>query len=107
MRFASGRRRCMVNVEIIYLAEDGAFFHEQQTLPVGATVGDALLQSKLYQEWPETQQLPLGVFARPVTLVTRLREGDRIEVYRPLTLDPKQKRRERAKNAGGKSRQRS
>ncbi|WP_058526573.1 RnfH family protein [Legionella erythra] len=94
----------MVNVEIIYMAEDGAFFHEKLTLPAGASVGDALSQSELYDEYPETQQLPLGVFARPVTLTTPLREGDRIEVYRPLALDPKQKRRERAKNAGGKNR---
>lgn len=106
MPFVSGPRPCMVSVEIIYMDEAGGFFHKKLTLPSGASVGDAVLQSQLYEHYPETQQLPLGIFSKPVTAATRLREGDRIEVYRSLTMDPKQKRRERAKSAGGKNRQR-
>jgi putative ubiquitin-RnfH superfamily antitoxin RatB of RatAB toxin-antitoxin module len=37
-----------------------------------------------------------GVFSKPTDGTARLRDGDRVEVYRPLLVDPKQARRERA-----------
>jgi putative ubiquitin-RnfH superfamily antitoxin RatB of RatAB toxin-antitoxin module len=36
------------------------------------------------------------VWGRPVTAETRLRDRDRVEIYRPLIADPKEVRRERA-----------
>ena len=39
---------------------------------------------------------PLGVFGRVRGSDTPVREGDRIEIYRPLINDPKQARRQRA-----------
>jgi putative ubiquitin-RnfH superfamily antitoxin RatB of RatAB toxin-antitoxin module len=44
------------------------------------------------QAWP---QLAVGVWGRSKALTTILREGDRLEVYRPLTVDPKEARRQR------------
>jgi putative ubiquitin-RnfH superfamily antitoxin RatB of RatAB toxin-antitoxin module len=41
----------------------------------------------------------LGVFGEPATPETRLRDGDRVEVYRPLQIDPKEARRRRARLA--------
>ena len=39
----------------------------------------------------------IGIFGKRVTLDTRLANGDRIEIYRPLSTDPKEARRRRAR----------
>lgn len=62
------------------------------------TVKEALNQSGLLHVYPETLELPVGVFSKKVTHDTLLLAGDRVEVYRSLTLDPKEKRRKRAKS---------
>ena len=38
----------------------------------------------------------VGIWGRTVALERRLREGDRVEIYRPLHVDPKEARRRRA-----------
>ncbi|MCC3750239.1 MAG: RnfH family protein [Halorhodospira halophila] len=76
---------------------------EQQTvlrleLPAGSRVGDALNASGLLERHPEinlTQQ-SVGVFGQIVGLDTPLHDGDRVEVYRPLQVDPKEARKRRA-----------
>ena len=60
-------------------------------LPDGASVRDALAKAGLSDE------RLVGIFGEPASLDTRLNEGDRVEVYRPLTIDPKEARRRRAK----------
>jgi uncharacterized protein len=58
-------------------------------LPAGATVRDALAASGL-------QGQAFGVFGKRVELDHPLSEGDRVEIYRPLAIDPKEARRRRA-----------
>jgi putative ubiquitin-RnfH superfamily antitoxin RatB of RatAB toxin-antitoxin module len=41
---------------------------------------------------------PVGIYGRRVELDSRLADGDRVEVYRPLRVDPKEARRRRALN---------
>ena len=41
----------------------------------------------------------VGIFGRRVPPATRLADGDRVEIYRPLALDPKEQRRRRARKA--------
>ncbi|WP_025672809.1 RnfH family protein [Salinivibrio socompensis] len=41
----------------------------------------------------------VGIFSRPVKLDAQVRDGDRIEIYRPLQADPKEIRRRRAERA--------
>ena len=65
-------------------------------LPPGSTVQDALQASRLLQRLPQIEFGRLGVWGRPVTAETRLRDRDRVEIYRPLIADPKEVRRERA-----------
>lgn len=62
-------------------------------LEQGATVRAALLAAGL----PLDQ--PVGVYGRRVTLDHVLADGDRVEVYRPLRVDPKEARRRRALKA--------
>ncbi|MDP1603692.1 MAG: RnfH family protein [Legionella sp.] len=87
----------MVNVEIVYVKSDKSLVHEKCTLSDGATVADALEVSGILVNYPETEGLQLGIFSKRVTTETRLKNGDRIEIYRPLVNDPKDKRRLRAK----------
>lgn len=88
----------MVNVELVYVAADRSVLHCNLSLDKNASVQDALQASGLYKTNPELNQLPIGIFSKQVSLDTILKSGDRIEIYRSLTLDPKEKRRQRAKN---------
>lgn len=87
----------MVKVELVYVAQDGATLHLNMDLKQGSTVYDALIKSEIYDSYPETKDLSFGIYAKQVTLDTVLKEGDRIEIYRPLERDPKEKRRQLAR----------
>ncbi len=86
-----------IEVEVAYARPD-----EQVLLtlrvPRGATVGDALEASGLLKRFPEIDlaRNKVGIFGRLTSLAHTLREGDRVEVYRPLIADPKEVRRRRA-----------
>ncbi|MEO1888924.1 MAG: RnfH family protein [Cycloclasticus sp.] len=62
------------------------------------TVEQAIVQSGILQRFPEIDLAnnAVGVFSKPCKLDTQLREGDRVEIYRPLIADPKEVRRQRA-----------
>lgn len=64
----------------------------------GATVADAVDASGLLTLEPDVQpeSARIGIWNRLCRLDTRLREGDRVEIYRPLQVDPKEARRIRA-----------
>lgn len=64
-------------------------------LPAGATVADALRESGLAARHPEVAGLKLGVWGKVRAPHEPLRDGDRVEVYRPLVVDPKEARRQR------------
>ncbi len=71
---------------------------EQMVLELapGSTVLDAIEASGLLQRLPQIEIVRAGVWGRPVSPETRLRDRDRVEIYRPLIADPKKVRRERA-----------
>jgi len=79
----------MLEIEIVYGLADRQVLEDMTV---------AALQSGLEVEFPELdlQQAPLGIFGKAVKDETVLRDGDRIEVYRPLLIDPKEARRKRA-----------
>jgi|GEM_PF-414102 len=87
----------MLEIEIVYGLADRQVL-KNMTVAEGITVREAALQSGLEVEFPELdlQQAPLGIFGKTVKDETVLRDGDRIEVYRPLLIDPKEARRKRA-----------
>lgn len=84
-------------VEVAY-AEAGHQWVLPVTLPAGATVMQAIEASGLASQVPGLSIDParLGVFSRKVAPDRVLEAGDRVEIYRPLTLDPKEARRRRA-----------
>ena len=74
-------------------------------LPAGATVTDALRASGLMAEFPDLPwpTLSLAVWGRTQPADHALREGDRVEVLRPLRVDPKVARRERFQRQGART----
>lgn len=67
----------------------------------GTTAREAVLQSALAAHFPEAdfQAAPLGVFGKRVADDYPVQAHDRVEVYRPLLVDPKENRRRRAAGA--------
>lgn len=66
-------------------------------VPDGASVAAAIAASGLVDEFGlDEATLDVGIWSRRTTLDTRVKAGDRIEIYRPLTVDPKTARRQRA-----------
>jgi uncharacterized protein len=87
----------MATVEIVYVATDKSVVQVTCVLAPGARVIDALNSSGLFLSHPEIQGLPVGIFSKLVTLDRLLKDGDRVEIYRPLVNGPMEKRRQRAK----------
>ncbi len=74
-------------------------------LPAGSTALDAIRTSGLVVDLSaaELDSLVLGIWGRKVKPQQLIRAGDRVELYRPLQVDPKVARRERFKRQGAKS----
>ena len=71
------------------------------TVPAHTTVEQAIEQSNLLQQFPEIDlsKNTVGIFSQKADLQDFVKNHDRVEIYRPLLLDPKQKRHQRVKNA--------
>ena len=74
-------------------------------LPLGATVAQALEQSGLQKLFPalDWQLVGVGIWGRKAATDQMLRENDRVEIYRPLRVDPKVVRRERFAKQGART----
>jgi putative ubiquitin-RnfH superfamily antitoxin RatB of RatAB toxin-antitoxin module len=64
------------------------------------TVEQALCRSGLLEDYPELDlsTINVGIWGKRTELSVVLTDKDRIEIYRPLHIDPKEARRIRAKN---------
>ena len=91
-----------IGVEVIYALPDQQRLLNVR-LPVDATVADAVERSGVLQHYPELLDADLpwsqrvGIFDHQCSSNRKLQDGDRVEIYRPLRIDPKQARRQRAK----------
>ncbi|QOC23710.1 RnfH family protein [Wenzhouxiangella sp. AB-CW3] len=67
-------------------------------LPSGSTLGEAVERSEIARRLPGIEIDPgrLGIFGQRRSADTVLRDGDRVEIYRPLRADPKEVRRQMA-----------
>ncbi len=72
-------------------------------LDESATVADAIEASGIREQVPDLEVDParVGIFGKKTTLDQPLRNGDRVELYRPLLIDPKEVRRARARAQRG------
>lgn len=87
----------MLTVELIYSPENKPLVQLQLLLQEGSNITDALNQAGIFEKYPEVQELDFGIFSKPVDKNYRLKNDDRLEIYRPLTANPMEKRRQRAK----------
>ncbi len=104
MRLRGVQGRCTVRGARV-LADEIAFevvfaLPDMQALvaltgPAGTTVAEAIAMSGIDRQFPDEQldALPTGIWGRPVERDQRLADGDRVEIYRPLEIDPREARR--------------
>ncbi|MBV6303587.1 RnfH family protein [Candidimonas humi] len=97
-----------IAVEVVY-AEPDRTWRVTLDLPAGATAAQALDASGYFSRFPgqEPGKHPaIGIYGRACAPDHVLRDGDRLEIYRPLDFDPLESRRRRAahKRAGSKGR---
>ena len=85
-----------VEVEIVYGVTGAQII--RQKVPGNTTLKQAIEQSGILEMYPEIDldSNEVGIFSRKRELQDVVRPGDRIEIYRPLKVDPKEARRRRA-----------
>jgi putative ubiquitin-RnfH superfamily antitoxin RatB of RatAB toxin-antitoxin module len=86
-----------ITVEVVCATPERQLLR-QVILPAGSCVTEAVERSGILAEMSGVAYDPsrLGIFSRRVEPGEVLHDGDRVEIYRPLTLDPKDARRRRA-----------
>lgn len=94
------RAEATIAVEVVYCPAPGPGVGGCDlvalSLPVGACVADALRASGLVaRHGLDEATLKVGVWSKVRELATTLRDRDRVEIYRALTVDPKEARRQR------------
>ncbi len=86
-----------IKIEVAYaLPEKQKLFSLE--IPAGSTIEFAIKRSGVLEEFPDIDlsKQKVGIFSKARNLLDHVVEGDRIEIYRPLTIDPKVARKNRA-----------
>lgn len=97
-----------IRVEVVYARPE-----EQVLLAIevasGSTVGQVIERSGIADRFPEMgrARLRVGIFGKETTLDATVREGDRIEIYRPLMATAKEQRQGKARPRGDRKPRRS
>ena len=92
------KNKDIINIEIIYAKKD-----EQKLFYLrvnnDTNVETAICQSGILKHYPEIDLAinKIGIFSKICKLGDPLYDNDRIEIYRPLIIDPKEARKQRAK----------
>ena len=90
-----------LSVELVWSPQAGDVRHVLLRVAPGCTVEQALRGCPEFAaQLPRLAELAIGIWGRMRPLDTVLREHDRIELYRPLTVDPKEARRRRYRDRG-------
>jgi uncharacterized protein len=92
-----------IHISLVYASAPRTVHEASLELPAGATVQQALAQAGWFDRFPELQTSAVGIWGRKACLTSLLREGDRVEAYRALRVDPKVARRERFKGQGARA----
>ncbi len=80
-------------IEITYGLRDQQYLYAYE-IEEGTTVDRAIEISPLKKEFPDLVIDKVGIFSKIVAMDYILSQGDRIEIYRPLKIDPRKKRRD-------------
>lgn len=89
-----------IMVEVVHVSPQRTW-RCRVSLPAGSTVTQAVEAAGLLPSLPVevSDPLRLGIFSRRVDAGHVLRDGERVEIYRPLAIDPMASRRRRAGQA--------
>lgn len=92
----------MLRVQVAFAVAPHHVDLTELNLPAGATALDALKASGLAARHGAEliDGLTVGAWGKVRGLDEPLRDGDRVELYRPLVVDPKEARRQRYKRDG-------
>jgi putative ubiquitin-RnfH superfamily antitoxin RatB of RatAB toxin-antitoxin module len=89
-----------IQVSVVYVTSEHQWFFEQRVAR-GTSAQELIELSGFHEKIADLKAididaLDIGVFSQKTSLDTLLEEGDRVEIYRPLTADPKEVRRQLA-----------
>ena len=87
----------MINVTVAWCTPSTVHVLDVRVAP-GSTIAGVIRQSRILERCPDINLdvNPVGIFNRLCAPDSPVRDGDRIEIYRPLVADPKTARRRRA-----------
>ena len=87
----------MLNVEVAYARPDQQLVVPVQA-PINCTAEQAIKLSGILNDFPEIDlnNNKVGIFSQICSLSQQLQENDRVEIYRSLTINPMEARRQRA-----------
>lgn len=91
----------MIEVEIAYAEPEKQEIKTLQ-VPVNTTALEAVNLSGIREDFPQIpadDEIEIGIFSKKCTADVVLQAGDRVEIYRPLQIDPKEARRLKAEVA--------
>lgn len=91
-----------MQISVAYAEPDHQEWIELEA-PEGITAEEAVTMSGILEKFPhlDISDKKLGVFGKPVKGDYVLREGDRVEIYRPLKADPKKSRTRKRQEGEG------
>lgn len=86
-----------MRVEVVFALPERQFL-EAVIVPDDAVVADAIRLCGVERRFPDVRfdELQAGIWGNPVERTQALRDGDRVEIYRPLEVDPREARRLKA-----------
>lgn len=90
----------LITVEVAYALPSRQCLLEIHVAPA-TDVQTCIQQSGILEQFPEIDltKNKVGIWSRTCKLGDSVKQGDRIEIYRPLIADPKEIRRRRAEKA--------
>ena len=93
-----------LTVTVVYSPAAREMFEQVLVLASGATAKDAVIASRIHIEFPglDWQAMTPGVWGKASEWRRQLVDGDRLELCRPLLVDPKVARRERFQKQGAR-----
>lgn len=89
----------------MFISVEVAFAENQQqktiqlSVPSSSCIAEVIRRSGILSDFPQIDltKNKVGIFGKLRALDSQVAKGDRIEIYRPLTTDPKKIRKNRAK----------
>ena len=94
----------MMDIDLVFAPTARQVHELHLRVPEGTTLKEALHLAGWLERFPGIGQVPMatGIWGRKASATTVLKQGDRVEVYRELRVDPKVARRERFVGQGAR-----